>query len=44
MNPGLVKILIGASFPAGLILVVLAVGELFTGNTAYFIPSTMSSK
>ncbi len=44
MNPGLVKILMGVSFPIGLILVVLAGGELFTGNTAYFIPSTMSCK
>ena len=43
-NPGLVKMLMGASFPVGLILVVLAGGELFTGNTAYFIPSTMSCK
>lgn len=43
-NPGLTKFLMGASFPVGLILVVLAGGELFTGNTAYFIPSTMSSQ
>ena len=44
MNPGLIRVLMGATFPIGLILVVLAGGELFTGNTAYFIPSTMSSK
>lgn len=43
-NPGIVKLLMGATFPLGLMLVVLAGGELFTGNTAYFIPSTMSGQ
>ena len=43
-NPALVKMLMGAAFPIGLILVVLAGGELFTGNCAYFIPNTMSGR
>ncbi len=43
-NPGLVKLLMGATFPVGLMLVVLAGGELFTGNTAYFIPSVMNGE
>ncbi len=41
-NPGLIKLLMGATFPVGLMLVVLTGGELFTGNTAYFIPSVMN--
>lgn len=40
-NPALIKLLMGATFPLGLILVVLAGAELFTGNTAYFIPAAM---
>lgn len=43
-NPALVKLLMGATFPLGLILVVLAGAELFTGNTAYFIPAAMQGK
>ncbi|MEG1378169.1 MAG: formate/nitrite transporter family protein, partial [Bacteroidales bacterium] len=43
-NPALPKLLMGAAFPIGLILVVLAGGELFTGNCAYFIPNTMSGR
>lgn len=43
-NPGLQKILMGAFFPVGLIMVVLAGGELFTGNTAYFVPNAMSGR
>lgn len=43
-NPAIIKMLMGAAFPVGLMLVVLAGGELFTGNTAYFIPSTMSGR
>lgn len=43
-NPGLQKFLMGAFFPIGLILVVLAGAELFTGNTAYFIPNVMSGR
>ena len=38
-NPGLVKFLFGATFPLGLILVVVLGAELFTGNNAYFIPN-----
>ncbi|MGL5273098.1 MAG: formate/nitrite transporter family protein, partial [Phocaeicola sp.] len=36
--------LMGATFPLGLMLVVLAGGELFTGNCAYFIPSVMNKE
>ncbi len=43
-NPGLTKFLMGATFPIGLMLVTLAGGELFTGNTAYFIPSVMNKE
>lgn len=35
-NPGLKKLLFGASFPLGLILVVITGTELFTGNNTYF--------
>ncbi|PID43467.1 MAG: formate transporter [Proteobacteria bacterium] len=38
-NPGLAKFLFGGVFPVGLILVVLVGAELFTGNTAYFMPN-----
>jgi formate/nitrite transporter len=34
----------GAAFPVGLMLVAIAGGELFTGNTAYFIPPVASGK
>ena len=37
-NPGLQRLLSGAMFPLGLILVVLAGAELFTGNNAVLIP------
>ncbi len=43
-NPGIIKLLMGATFPVGLMLVTLAGAELFTGNTAYFIPSVMDKK
>lgn len=43
-NPGLQKLLFGAVFPIGLILVAIAGAELFTGNTAYFIPSLLNGK
>ena len=43
-NPGLVKFLFGATFPLGLILVVVLGAELFTGNNAYFIPNILSKK
>jgi formate/nitrite transporter len=41
-NPGLAKFFFGAAFPLGLILVVLVGAELFTGNTAYFIPNILN--
>lgn len=41
-NPGLQKFVFGAVFPVGLILVVVAGAELFTGNTACCIPAALS--
>lgn len=41
-NPGLQKLLFGAVFPLGLILCAIAGADLFTGNTAYFIPGLLS--
>lgn len=43
-NPSLTKLLMGATFPVGLMLVAIAGGELFTGSTAYFIPPLASRK
>lgn len=43
-NPGISKFLMGAVFPVGLMLVAIAGAELFTGNTAYFIPPLASGK
>ena len=43
-NPGLQKLLSGCMFPLGLILVVLAGAELFTGNNAVLIPGFMKMK
>ncbi|ASB49193.1 formate/nitrite transporter family protein [Alkalitalea saponilacus] len=43
-NPGLQKLAMGAVFPMGLMLVVIAGADLFTGNTAYFIPPVASGK
>ncbi len=43
-NPMLTKLLMGIVFPGGLCLVVLAGAELFTGNTAYFMPAILSRK
>lgn len=43
-NPGITKFLFGAAFPLGLILVVLVGAELFTGNTAYFMPNILNKK
>ncbi|MDY3091088.1 MAG: formate/nitrite transporter family protein [Porphyromonas sp.] len=39
-NPILPRLLAGATFPLGLMLVVLVGAELFTGNTAYLMPAT----
>lgn len=43
-NPGIQKLLMGAVFPLGLILCAIAGADLFTGNTAYFIPPVLSGK
>ena len=43
-NPGLQKLLSGAMFPLGLILVVLAGAELFTGNNAVLIPGALGRR
>ncbi len=43
-NPGLAKFFFGAAFPVGLMMVVMAGAELFTGNNAYFIPNVLSKK
>ncbi len=43
-NPGLQKLLSGATFPVGLILVVIAGAELFTGNNATLISGAMNGK
>ncbi|MDE3743849.1 formate/nitrite transporter family protein [Maribacter polysaccharolyticus] len=43
-NPGMAKFLFGATFPLGLILVVIAGAELFTGNNAYFFPNILAKK
>jgi len=43
-NPGLQKLLFGAVFPLGLVLCAIAGAELFTGNTAYFVPSVLSKR
>lgn len=43
-NPGLQKFFFGAVFPLGLILCAVAGAELFTGNTAYFVPSVFSKR
>lgn len=43
-NPGIAKLLMGAVFPVGLMLCVIAGADLFTGNTAYFIPPVLSGK
>lgn len=40
-NPALPKILSGAMFPIGLILIVVLGGELFTGNNALLMPGCM---
>lgn len=43
-NPGIQKFLMGAVFPIGLIMCAVAGADLFTGNTAYFIPPVMSGR
>lgn len=43
-NPILPKLLSGIFFPLGIILVVIAGSELFTGNCAVLIPSAMTGR
>lgn len=43
-NPGIAKFLFGAAFPVGLMMVVMAGAELFTGNNAYFMPNVLSKR
>lgn len=43
-NPGLQRLLSGCMFPLGLILVVFAGAELFTGNNAVLIPGLCNRK
>ncbi len=43
-NPGLQKFVFGAVFPIGLIIIAIAGGDLFTGNTAYFVPSLLAKR
>jgi formate/nitrite transporter len=43
-NPGLQKFIFGAVFPVGLMFVVIAGAELFTGNTACLIPAVLAKK
>lgn len=40
-SPIIPKLLSGATFPVGLMLVMLVGAELFTGNTAYLMPATL---
>ena len=43
-NPGITKFVFGAAFPVGLMMVVMAGAELFTGNNAYFMPNVLSKR
>lgn len=43
-NPGLQRLLSGATFPIGLILVVALGAELFTGNNATLVPAYMRGR
>lgn len=43
-NPAIPKFALGAAFPVGLMMVVMAGAELFTGNNAYFMPNVLSGK
>jgi len=43
-NPGLQKFIFAAVFPVGLMLVVIAGAELFTGNAATCIPAALSRR
>ncbi|MBW2246391.1 MAG: formate/nitrite transporter family protein [Deltaproteobacteria bacterium] len=43
-NPGLQKFVFGGTFPVGLMLVVIAGSELFTGNTAISVPGVLTGR
>lgn len=43
-NPGIQRLLMGAAFPIGLMFCAILGADLFTGNTAYFIPPVMSKR
>jgi len=43
-NPGFQKFVFGGTFPVGLMLVVIAGSELFTGNTAISVPGVLSRR
>eukprot|EP00002_Diphylleia_rotans_P039510 TRINITY_DN9181_c0_g1_i5.p1 TRINITY_DN9181_c0_g1~~TRINITY_DN9181_c0_g1_i5.p1 ORF type:complete len:362 (+),score=65.45 TRINITY_DN9181_c0_g1_i5:49-1134(+) len=43
-NPGLQKLAFGAVFPVGLISIVIAGGELFTGNVMTLLPPVLMGK
>ena len=43
-NPGLAKFVFGAVFPVGLMLVVIAGSELFTGNVGCITPACLSGR
>lgn len=43
-NPSLVKFIFGAVFPLGLLLVVIAGAELFTGNNSFFTTGVLAKK
>lgn len=43
-NPAMAKLLAGAMFPIGLILVVVLGAELFTGNNAMLVPAYMERR
>jgi formate transporter len=43
-NPGLQKFIFAAVFPVGLMLVIIAGAELFTGNAATCIPAALSRR
>lgn len=43
-NPVIVKLLSGAAFPVGLMLIILVGGELFTGNNATLMPATLNRR
>lgn len=42
--PGIIKLVFGAVFPVGLMLVVIAGSELFTGNVMYMIMGVLEGK